>query len=185
MQHRRDAPLNDVGVALVLLGGREVGLVLLDRVPLVIAHRAPGPDVAGRSIIEDQVFRLPLLDWMPVLVEHRRNAVFDQDLRHELGARAVGIGVAHEPAGWRIWIPVRLAPLGLDAHGLAELGVAAELVGEPARRGIPVEKAVALVVLALHGRGCHSTERVECGFDEVLVRIGHLLRREHTVVDVG
>src|SRR5690606_14302542 len=47
VDHRRHAHGDDVGIVFVLLGGREVGLVLLDGVSLVVDDRAAGADPAG------------------------------------------------------------------------------------------------------------------------------------------
>ncbi|MEZ4447244.1 MAG: hypothetical protein R3B72_49650, partial [Polyangiaceae bacterium] len=178
-EERGDAPGGEIGIVLVLLGGREVGLVLLDGQALVVEDGAAGADPAGRGGRELHD-ALAVLHGVARAVERDGEAVLGEHLGEQLMAGAVGVGEAHDPA--RACVGMGLAPLGADARGEAVLGVAVELVAEGGRRR---GEAVPFPALAGDGGGDDAAEGIESGERGVAVGIGDGRGGEDAVVERG
>ncbi|EYF01266.1 hypothetical protein CAP_8519 [Chondromyces apiculatus DSM 436] len=175
-----DAPVHERLVVLVLGGGAEVGLVLLDGVALVVDDGAAGADPAGVRGRGGHLRGAISADHgMAVGVEDGGEAGLGLDLAHQLAAGAVGVGVALLPAGARV--AVGLAGAGVDDARLAGVHVAEEV---DLQGGGGVVQGIAVLVphLAHHGGGDHHAQRVEAHGAAVAVGIGDLHGRHHPVV---
>ena len=181
---RRHAPFDEDRIVFVLLGLREVRLVLLDGVALVVHDGATGADPAriGRGV---EQLALPIELRLAVFVEVGRRACLGAHFGHDFLPASSEVAVGGEPAA--VAGAVGLAMLGLDARHhergrWAFLGplVAVEVVGVPHRR---IDQRVA--ARAGEGDVGHAAERVEGDFGVVAVDVGHGVRRQRPVVQGG